>query len=98
MGDSSVRTKRRHCPASSWSPGCSGRSASDLEAVAQVKETIDHEADAESVMEARGLGLTGVLEPLDLALRAREVVGVAGLLGSGRTELANLLFGVVGPG
>jgi galactofuranose transport system ATP-binding protein len=34
------------------------------------------------------------LQPIDLTLRRGEVVGVGGLLGSGRTELARLLFGL----
>ncbi|MBS0435190.1 MAG: sugar ABC transporter ATP-binding protein [Proteobacteria bacterium] len=46
------------------------------------------------VLEARGLGRRGQLQPADLALRRGEVVGVGGLLGSGRTELARLLFGL----
>jgi simple sugar transport system ATP-binding protein len=54
-------------------------------------------ADGEPVLEARGLGQRGQLKPLDLALRAGEVVGLGGLLGSGRTELARLLFGLATP-
>ena len=49
---------------------------------------------AEPVLEARGLGKRGVLHPLDLTLRRGEVTGLAGLLGSGRTETARLLFGI----
>ncbi len=41
----------------------------------------------------KGVGRTG-LAPFDLAVHEGEVVGVAGLLGSGRTEVARLLFGV----
>ncbi|MEP6791740.1 MAG: sugar ABC transporter ATP-binding protein, partial [Ramlibacter sp.] len=46
------------------------------------------------LLEARGVGRRGQLRPLDLELRRGEVVGVGGLLGSGRTELARLLFGL----
>lgn len=41
-----------------------------------------------------GWGKRGSVAPFDLDLRPGEVVGVAGLLGSGRTETAHLLFGV----
>jgi monosaccharide-transporting ATPase len=34
-------------------------------------------------VELRGLGKRGVLQPTDLALRPGEIVGLAGLLGSG---------------
>jgi monosaccharide-transporting ATPase len=53
--------------------------------------------EAESVparYELRGLGRKGLMQPTDLALRPGEVLGLAGLLGSGRTELAQLMFGL----
>ncbi|HEU5109686.1 MAG TPA: sugar ABC transporter ATP-binding protein [Micromonosporaceae bacterium] len=45
------------------------------------------------VVEAQGLGRTGAVAPFSLAIHHGEVVGLAGLLGSGRTEVARLLFG-----
>lgn len=76
-----------------------GRSVTDLDAMAQVKAKVSGELKpgATPVIDAEGLGRTGSLEPVDLELFANEVVGIAGLLGSGRTELANLLFGVDAP-
>lgn len=41
-----------------------------------------------------GVGRRGVIEPFDLTIGQGEVVGLAGLLGSGRTESAELMFGV----
>ncbi|MBO9648655.1 MAG: sugar ABC transporter ATP-binding protein [Variovorax sp.] len=49
------------------------------------------------VLEAEGLGQRGQLQPVDLRVRKGEIVGLAGLLGSGRTELARLLFGLATP-
>ncbi len=41
-----------------------------------------------------GVARRGVLNPLDLDVRPGQILGLAGLLGSGRTETARLLFGV----
>lgn len=45
------------------------------------------------VLAARGVGRRGLLEHVDISLSRGEAVGLAGLLGSGRTETARLLFG-----
>lgn len=46
------------------------------------------------LLHATGLARAGHVKPLDLTVRRGEVVGLGGLLGSGRTELARLLFGL----
>jgi simple sugar transport system ATP-binding protein len=51
-------------------------------------------AAGDPVLAARGLGRAGAVAAVDLALHAGEVLGLGGLLGSGRTETARLLFGI----
>ncbi len=46
----------------------------------------------EILLHAVNLGRKGAIEPVELKIYQGEVVGLAGLLGSGRTELARLLF------
>jgi ribose transport system ATP-binding protein len=47
----------------------------------------------EVVLEARGVSRVGAVRDITFSLRRGEVLGIAGLLGSGRTELARILFG-----
>jgi ribose transport system ATP-binding protein len=59
-------------------------------------EQVQHDAKAAErravVLEAGGLG-GGVLDNVDFAVHAGEIVGVAGITGSGRDEIARALFG-----
>lgn len=54
-------------------------------------------AMGETVLEVRGLTRGKRLENIHLTVRRGEVVGVAGLIGAGQTELAQVLFGVDQP-
>jgi simple sugar transport system ATP-binding protein len=73
-----------------------GRALDDLSAIASAADrTIDRSADP--VLRATGIGKRGFLEPADIDVYQGEVVGIAGLLGSGRTELVRLLYGADRP-
>jgi len=45
-------------------------------------------------LEAHGISRTGVLWDIQLTLHSREILGIAGMMGAGRTELARTLFGL----
>ncbi|MER7166934.1 sugar ABC transporter ATP-binding protein [Micromonospora sp. NPDC000207] len=53
----------------------------------------DRVAAGAPLVAADGLGRSGSVAPFSLTIHAGEVVGLAGLLGSGRTEVARLFFG-----
>lgn len=46
-------------------------------------------------LQTHGIARRGMLQPLDMSVSKGEIVGLAGLLGSGRTETARLIFGIV---
>ncbi|NMC81195.1 MAG: sugar ABC transporter ATP-binding protein, partial [Chloroflexi bacterium] len=74
-----------------------GRSITVLDEMSKAKTETSKYIQAETVLQANELGQTGAIEPFDLDLHAGEVLGLAGLIGSGRTEMANLLFGLETP-
>jgi ABC-type sugar transport system ATPase subunit len=47
----------------------------------------------EAVLSVRGLTRTGVLKDVSFDLRRGEVLGLSGLVGAGRTEIARCIFG-----
>ncbi|WP_416151618.1 sugar ABC transporter ATP-binding protein [Salipaludibacillus sp. HK11] len=58
------------------------------------QEDIELNSDNNNLfLEAVELTKKGSIEPFNLRLHSGEIYGLAGLLGSGRTELARLLFG-----
>lgn len=74
-----------------------GRNLSDYDDMKATKLETAKNIDKEPFFVADSLGLQDAITPFDLTLHAGEVVGFAGLLGSGRTEIARLLFGIDQP-
>ncbi|MBV9909018.1 MAG: sugar ABC transporter ATP-binding protein [Hyphomicrobiales bacterium] len=67
----------------------------ELEALTHRPADLDAEVKGEPFLVAKSVGRRQMMEPVDLTLHAGEVVGLAGLLGSGRTETAKLIFGAL---
>lgn len=71
-----------------------GRSLAEFDEMSKIKLESGKHIKREAILQVREFGLTGSIKPFDLDLHSGEVVGLAGLLGSGRTETARILFGV----
>jgi len=56
-----------------------------------------HRPDSEPgapLLEVTGLGVPGYFDTIDLTVRSGEILGLYGLVGAGRSELAEVLFGL----
>lgn len=49
--------------------------------------------NSETVLEVKGLSRKGTLDNISFKLRKGEIIGFAGLIGAGRTEVARAIFG-----
>lgn len=67
----------------------------DFDDLADIKSghsgTVD--MDSTPVIETKGLGHKGTISPFDLSVHKGEVIGLTGLLGSGRSEMVRAIYG-----
>lgn len=68
-----------------------GKDFDDLAAI-KSDDTVDF-TNAEVLIDAKGLSHSGTIKPFDMQIHKGEVVGLTGLLGSGRSELARVIYG-----
>ena len=73
-----------------------GKELSELD-LKPVSQTAAAQADRSGFFELREVGRKGSIKPLSLNIAKGEILGVSGLLGSGRTETARLIFGIDHP-
>ena len=65
----------------------------DFDDLADIKGEYKHEKHLEPLIEAKGLGHAGTIRPFDLTINKGEVIGLTGVLGSGRSELVRTIYG-----
>lgn len=66
----------------------------DFDDLASIKpEGSGDKSHEEVIIEAKGLSHPGTIKPFDLEIHKGEVIGLTGLLGSGRSELARVIYG-----
>ncbi len=73
-----------------------GKDFDDLAKIKHYKEKND-EKEEQRIVEANQIEHIGTIKSFSLNIHAHEVVGLAGLLGSGRSELARALYGADKP-
>lgn len=69
-----------------------GKDFDDLATIKKEKALGKEEAK-EVIVKAKQLGCMGKIKPFDLTIHKGEVIGLSGLLGSGRSEFARTLYG-----
>lgn len=73
-----------------------GKELDDLKDIESLRGKRNY-TDEEKVIEIEGLGRKGSIHPCSLAIHKGEVIGLSGLLGSGRSELVRMIYGADKP-
>lgn len=65
----------------------------DFDDLADIKSQHSGLKEYVPIVEAEGLGHRGTIKPFDITINKGEVIGLSGLLGSGRSELVRAIYG-----
>lgn len=65
----------------------------DFDDLAAIRPEGGQHITSHELIDAKGLSHAGKIKPFSLALKRGEVIGLTGLLGSGRSELARTIYG-----
>lgn len=71
-----------------------GKNIDDVKAISNSDQKIKKEVAGEILVSAEEYGRVGTIEHINLNIKKGEVLGLAGLLGSGRSEIAKVIFGI----
>lgn len=70
-----------------------GKEFDDLASIKKNSEKEAKKGNGKVLIAAKELGHSGTIKPFNLEIHIGEVVGLSGLLGSGRSEIAKVLYG-----
>ena len=70
-----------------------GKDIDILEDIKEEQSSSKEKDEDEIILEAKGLASLGKVKPFDLSVYKGDVIGLSGLLGSGRSELARTIYG-----
>jgi len=71
-----------------------GKEFNDIESISSKSRELRLNAIEDKFVSTHQLGKRGTIEPFDIDIKPGEILGFAGLLGSGRTETAKVIFGI----
>jgi simple sugar transport system ATP-binding protein len=74
-----------------------GKELADLEKASEQKIETRKKIKRDTFLKIKGMSKRNSINAFDIDFSTGEVVGLAGLLGSGRTEMARLIFGIDHP-
>lgn len=73
-----------------------GHEVAELDSL-KANNAVEEKNDVPVILKAVGLTHTGTIKPFDIEIKKGEVVGLTGLLGSGRSEMVRALYGADKP-